>query len=319
MPHTDGAKQRFQTYLFFLRHLDILIRMGRNSSLSSALISSIISEQKPLLRAEKKRHLGQSEQSSIKKLLFNAWNSETVARMNSRFDSDVRFITNQWKPIQTYYAIYFLLAAIHLVFDSKRRDQHSVTLQFATNSISGKLVRPWCCRYNFETRECFGFPWHTPPRLSAGWNLANQEPYAFLANFYRTTGSLKRHDKWSEQKGRRHPPPHPRAGRRIQQSDVPGGYISIWNALGRMRKWVNYKEAAALLEGQRLMSQPHIDEFDEALNSILTGSAAVLECYLSVLVESEMRAFYQEYRQMMGQFACSEFLERYDVIFSQQS
>jgi hypothetical protein len=99
----------------------------------------------------------------------------------------------------------------------------------------------------------------------------------FVVHFYRTTGNEKWNERWLEHgKGKKHKPgDHPRAGKRILKKEITVGMISFWDVLWRMRKWVNYKEAQALLEGQERLD--HVEEFDEALNSILTASAAILE------------------------------------------
>src|SRR5690348_14253247 len=112
---SEEAARKFRTYLFFLRHFDRAIRQGRADDTQAALVNALVSEQNALLNAIVPPAISPATTVAIRKMLFNAWNSETVARVNSLFDLDVRAITNQWKPIQTYYALYFLLAAVHEV------------------------------------------------------------------------------------------------------------------------------------------------------------------------------------------------------------
>ena len=109
----NDARKKFQTYLFFLRHFERLIRDGRDASSDERLVTSLIEEQHALLSQVTVQTLSPATMDAIRKLLFNAWNSEVTARLNSLFEPEVRVITNQWKPIQTYYALYFLLAAVH--------------------------------------------------------------------------------------------------------------------------------------------------------------------------------------------------------------
>jgi hypothetical protein len=139
------AKKKFQTYLFFLRHFDRLIRQGRAGGTVQMLVNSLVDEQHALLQGVTAAPVAPATAMAIRKMLFNAWNSETVARVNSLFDLDVRAITNQWKPIQTYYALYFLLAAVHGLHAPGHKQGHEQTLRFATNSIGHRFPPPWSC------------------------------------------------------------------------------------------------------------------------------------------------------------------------------
>ncbi len=311
----QDARKKFQTYLFFLRHFDRLIRAGRDDTSPERLITVLVEEQHPLLAEVATKTLTQAETDRVRKLLFNAWNSEVAARLNSVFDPEVRVITNQWKPVQTYYALYFLLAAIHELEAPDHKHGHELTLRFATNSIRDRVPQPWRCWYDFDNKTCHEFPWAAPPPVQSGWNLANQpEPRVFVVHFYRTTGEEKRYERWLDHgKGKKHKQ-GPRAGKRILQKDIKAGTISFWDVLWRMRKWVNYKEAQALLEGQE--RPDHVEEFDESLNSILTASAAVLEHILYGLLGDELiSGMYRAYLDFArGRVDCAALATRRDVI-----
>ena len=195
--------------------------------------------------------------------------------------------------MQTYYALYFLLAAIHEIFQPRRRHAHETMLQFATSTVGGKLPRPWRCQYDFDHARCLDFPWATLPQVIPGWNLSRfTAPDVFVAHLLRTTGEEKQRERWREHykgKGKRNPTGHPRAGKPVRTSDVRVGIVSFWDVLWRLRKWVNYKEAEAMLEGQDIEGA---HEFDAVLNSILTTSATVLEnllnCALGASLLNEM-------------------------------
>jgi hypothetical protein len=152
--------------------------------------------------------------------------------------------------------------------------------------------------------------------VNSGWNLANHtDPYVFVGHFYRTTGLEKRYERWLEHaKGKKHKAGHPRAGKRILIREVSAGMIGCWDVLWRMRKWVNYKEAQALLEGQDFL--PYVEEFDDALNSILTTSAAVVEHLLYALIgDGLMTRMYEDYlRATAGKVDCSALRLRREII-----
>ncbi len=133
--------------------------------------------------------------------------------------------------------------------------------------------------------------------MRSGWNLKNHDdPAVFVVHFFKTTGQEKQYEKWAEHgKGRKHAN-GPREGKRILIREMRGGTIAFWDVLWRIRKWVNYREAQALLEGQDY--QDHIEEFDERLNSLLTTSAAVLEHFLYMLLgDQTMSEMYAAYLQ----------------------
>lgn len=298
----DDSIQKFQTFLLFLRHFYDLVLAERDDSSEEKLILALLREQAALLRTPAPRSLSPDLCLTVRKRLFNAWNSETVARMNSNFDVEVRVITNQWKPVQAYYALYFLLAAVHEIHQPGRRHAHETTLRFATSTIGQKLPKPWCCQYDFDNGQCVAFPWANLPHVMPGWNISRYTPAEdFVANLLRTTGEEKQRERWREHykgKHKRNPAGHARAGKLVRTSDMQVGVISFWDVLWRLRKWVNYKEAEAMLEGQDLEGA---HEFDAALNSILTTSATVLENLLnSLLGSARMNEMYDCFLTTVG-------------------
>ncbi len=90
--------------------------------------------------------------------------------------------------------------------------------------------------------------------------------------------------------------------------------VAFWDVLWRMRKWVNYKEAQALLEGQRF--EPHIEEFDGTLNALLTTSATVVKHLLCALLGTDqMTEFYDDYvRVIQGKVDYSELTLRRGIL-----
>jgi hypothetical protein len=153
------------------------------------------------------------------------------------------------------------------------------------------------------------------PAVASGWNLKNHaEPAVFVAHFFKTTGQEKQHEKWLDHgKGRKHAS-GPKKGKRILIRETRGGTIAFWDVLWRIRKWVNYKEAQALLEGQDYPE--HVEEFDVRLNSMLTTSAAVLEHLLCVLLgDQAMTEMYAAYLQTTsGIVHCPELTLRRNLI-----
>jgi hypothetical protein len=293
---SDEARKSFKTYLLFLTDLtEILLKSGQKQS---DILRQLFREQESLLVNVKRKQLSAAESDRIRKMLYNGWNSELAARLSGQLDKSLLTVTNQWKPIQAYYASYFLLAPLRMVmaqggFDAL--DTHEKNLTFATNNICIQLPRPWRCRYHVEDRRWSSdFP--KPPALGRiGWNLArNRDSYDHFANFLRTTGEHKREEKWTKIKSQK----------RQKKKDLRLGYISFWDALWRFRRWANYLEAQHLLEGQDSESAR---EFDRNLNLVLMCTMGVLERCLSAHLSKEfMGEAYADYLSTLTKTIASE-------------
>ncbi len=301
----------------FLFHFASILR-GKGER-QTAILTRLFHEQRPFLFNPALVNLSDGEGKRIKKLLFNAWNSEMVARLNSNFDQAVLTVTNQWKPIQTYYALYFLLTPIRMLRAQggfAQADTHERTLNFATNNLWANLPMPWRCRYHVEQRTWQEFPAPPEPRAKSGWNLTrNGDSYENFAQFLRTTGEHKREERWSKLKYRK-----PRLGeKRPKKMSISLGKVSFWDALWRLRRWANYLEAQALLEGQELGPAK---EFDSSMNLVLMCSMAVLERVLSAHLGNDfMRRAYDDYLRTIGVSVASEvtkhLIVRRDLVCSQ--
>jgi len=294
---SEGARERFTTYLLFLFHFGSILREKAESQ--TAILTRLFHEQEQYLRNAETIILDEQKRKRIRKLLFNAWNSEMVARLNSSFDLELLTVTNQWKPIQAYYALYFLLTPIRMIkaqggFD-RTVDTHESTLTFATDNLCSSLPMPWRCKYEVERREWQQFPTAPTSRAKGGWNLTrNSDSYDHFAQFLRTTGDHKRDEKWSKIKSRK-----PRSGeKRQKKKNITLGYVSFWDAIWRFRRWANYLEAQALLEGQDAQGAA---EFDKSMNLVLMCSMAVLERVLSAHLGNEfMLRAYGDYLKTIG-------------------
>jgi hypothetical protein len=281
----------------FLFHFERLL--ARQGQTETAILAQLFDEQKQYLSTVKVSLLTEEQRHSVQKLLYNAWNSELVARLNSSFDRSLRTVTNHWKPIQAYYAMYFLLAPIRKVkmvgeFD-RAHDTHQGTLHFATNSLCGALPRPWRCKYHVEKELWQDFPLRPESRPKSGWNISRHiDSYEHFAQFLRTTGKHKRNERWPSVKAQN----RKTKDKRMKKKSIVLGYISFWDVIWRFRLWANYLEARALLEGQE--EGPAV-EFDSSMNLVLMCSMAVLERVLSAHLGNEfMLGAYNDYLSTIG-------------------
>ena len=154
----------------------------------------------------------------------------------------------------------------------------------------------------------------------SGWNLSNNPPYFHVANFFRKTAQEIQKEKWlADYKGnrKRRIPEGPRRGRMYRVADVPVGFVSFFDVLWRYRKWANYKEAQALIEGQQY--DPHIDEFDVAFGEIVETTSAALEHVLCIRLGADiLRGMYDEYLNLVrGKIDCSSVERRLNILCGQ--
>lgn len=315
---SDDSATEFQSYLFFVRHFCQLIRLGRaQPGEPDDLVLAIAANQAPLIAHLQQRPLGAADLQEVRKYLFTAWNSEAVARLSGLLEADIRQFTNQWKPIQSYYAIYFHLVTVHFVVNGKVQKRHEPTLRWATQSILPWFPLPWSLRVDYDSGTLHNFPARTTMWASSGWNVTNNEPYFHVANFFRRTAQRNQREDWREHyKGnkKRRLPSGPRRGRMYRIADVPVDPVSLFDVLWRFRRWANYLEADTIVEGGEF--QPHAVEFDECFNEIMETTATACESVLCrYLGRVALLALYTEFIALgQGHLDTSAVERRRDVI-----
>jgi hypothetical protein len=292
----ESAAAEFQTYVFFLRHFCQLIRNGRGGLYNGALISALVAEQQPLVQALGALEYTDAERRHVRKYLFTSWNAEALARLSTLHDPDVRRFTNQWKPVQCYYAVYFQLVAAQYVATRAVQRSHEPTIKYSTNSLVHWLPRPWCCRLDFDDGLLREFPANTAMRGASGWNLANNEPYHHVACFLRRTGERSQQETVADLRRRRKriPAGRPRAGRLYTRADVRVGTVSVFDVLWRFRTWANYHEGDTIIEGGEYVD--HAVEFDARFNEIVDTTAVLIEGVIRRrLGAATLREFYDAF------------------------
>src|SRR5262245_34161200 len=103
----------------------MLVREGRGlTGDPDQLAAHLFTDQAPRIARLQQRALTAAQRREVRKFLFTAWNAEAVARLSMLLDQDVRQFTNQWKPVQCYYAIYFHLVAMHFIVQGTVQKKH---------------------------------------------------------------------------------------------------------------------------------------------------------------------------------------------------
>ncbi|MFH1656318.1 MAG: hypothetical protein ABH956_00915 [Candidatus Nealsonbacteria bacterium] len=114
----------FKTYLHYLKSLSILL-------------NSIYMDKTRLVNFEERKNFKEYNFEKVKKLLFNAWNTEFLLNFsNNNFDL-IRY-SNHWLSIQAYYVI-FLLGSCYFLLEEGHEKYKIIHKNFCDN-ISEKLI-----------------------------------------------------------------------------------------------------------------------------------------------------------------------------------
>jgi hypothetical protein len=292
-------RKEFQSYLFFLRHFCQLVG-GTPASTDGRreVLTRLLDEQKDHLRSSTSIRPPTPVAFGLRKYLFTAWNAEALSRLSTIFEPEVRQFTNQWKPVQCYYAIYFQLVALQLRATGKISAHHAGTLKFATQSALDWLPAPWNLWFDYSSGGN-NFPATTKFHAGPGWNLSNNDPHVHLANFYRRTAQRNQLEKWRSKLKKERLKEGPRRGKRYRVADVKTGRVSIFDVLWRFRCWANYQAADVIIEGADTLA--YAAEFDESFNHIVDATSILCEAALCrFLGRDRMNALYQEYVGLVG-------------------
>src|SRR5262249_23677009 len=147
---------------------------GRNLD---ALVGRLAEEQAAASNAVQQVRLTDDARQRLRKYLFAAWNGEAVSQLASVHPSEVRRFTNQWKPVQTYYAIYFHLVALQYSLAGEIARDHAAAMKYGTLQVSPRLPIPWRLRLDYEGTKPDGFPNAVSVYAGGGWNLGNIDPF----------------------------------------------------------------------------------------------------------------------------------------------
>jgi len=210
--------------------------------------------------------------------------------------------TNQWKPVQAYYAIYFHLVTLHFVVNAIVPKHHEPTLRYATQTILPWFPQPWCLRFNHNTTTLDEFPPGTPIKAPSGWNVSRAtESNTYIACFFRTTAQRDQQEKWRQhyKNKKKRIEAGPRAGKIYATADVKVDPVSFFNVLWRFRRWANYLDADTIIEGGDYT--PHAVEFDSSFSEIVETTALTCENILKRCIGSDrLRDLYREYLALAG-------------------
>ena len=133
LPQTD-TEIKFETYRFYLQSICGAIHNEHRTSKQLGL--------ECLRRTQRLQVLKNFDMDWIERWMKIAWNTEYLLSVGSD-DPELIRISNQWKPIQQYYAVYACTEAAAYVLDGEKADGHQKSLRKITAYFVQVGISPW--------------------------------------------------------------------------------------------------------------------------------------------------------------------------------
>lgn len=249
----------------------------------------------------------------IKKLLFNAWNTELVLVLPSSISGEFAKYANHWSPVQAYYSTYLALQAYFRCRGLTPPRDHSAALNMIAAQIYKENLFPtfWnvCCDKD-PTLQGAHYP-----NLPAGVAVTQINPLTTPApqDFWHWYGMLLRttrkrqFEKKLKESGKQFKTKKGKPRRRFtarHKAQVLGGLrpTTIFDFLYRLRVRSNYEDADAFILGT--MSQADAEEFNNGLCTLTSTTLFLLELHIAariggsnigIFVDEFMKADRQSY------------------------
>jgi hypothetical protein len=240
----------------------------------------------------------------IKKLLFNAWNTEIVLALPRWFSKGFSKYANHWSPVQAYYSIYLALQAYYLSRGFALPRSHTRSLNMIESQICKENVLPpfWnvSCHGRLRIEECSYL------NLPAAISVKQISPLAtprrnefwhWYGMLLRTTRERQFRAKLKESANQyRTKTGEPRKRfTQEQKNDVLYKMRSttVFDFLYRLRIRSNYEDADAFILGT--MTEADADEFNEALCILNSSTLFILELHIASRIGKTLPTFVDEF------------------------
>lgn len=135
----EEAAKSFRTYFNYLEALSKLMYTKYNDYND---LKNILKQNSHINSIIKSVNI---DKIKIKKILFNAWNTELILNLPSLYESDLKIYSNHWLLVQIYYSVYLLLRALYYCCGLHIAENHSTTLGQISNWIKQRniFIFPW--------------------------------------------------------------------------------------------------------------------------------------------------------------------------------
>ena len=248
----------------------------------------------------------------IKKLLFNAWNTELVLVLPSSISREFTKCANHWSPVQAYYSIYLALQAYFRSCRLTPPKDHSAALSTIATHIRNQDLFP-----PFWNVCCDGEPTSASARylkLPNGVSISQISPLTTprAQDFWDRYGMLLRttrqrqFEKKLKESGKQFRTKRGKPRKRfspIHKAQVLDGLrpTTVFDFLYRLRVRSNYEDADAFILGT--MSQTDAEEFNRGLCALTSTTLFLLELHITARIGGHY------FSQFMDEFASAHPLD----------
>jgi hypothetical protein len=226
---TSDSEKAFETYRYYLHSIcECHRRYGRWTDFGNGVLA----------KTRVLQGLKSPDFAWVGRFLKIAWNTEFLISAGTR-DAELARFSNQWTPIQCYYAAYGGAEAAGYALDGQRADGHEKALRKVTDYFIKAGVSPW----NYAFRGPLGrggdsvAPANFPPGLVVPHNFrrAGVRPYEMVAKCLKAEHRHRIDDQWK--RGR---------DRKFNFDPGPTGLLHF---LYRLRIRSNYRDIDAFISG----------------------------------------------------------------------
>ena len=257
---------KFDVYQNYLVYFKTFIEEKYNNP--EELISFLLNQ----INLKKSAH--SIKKDIIKKFLYIGWNTEFLSRINDKREIELLRINNQWKPIQSYYAIYSIGEALNYLINGSAGISHKQCLKNLNNFLVKKITEaePWsfACEGVEKSEAPSNFPIDVK-LISSLQRWGNLKPvdviygclHAEHCNLIREWKPPRLSEK-AKQAGQK----------RSFKKDYDPGYTTILDFLYRLRIKSNYKDVEIFITGA---SDDKIKGFSENLSFLVFYTLILFE------------------------------------------
>lgn len=255
----SDAARALTTYRNYLSALSGFVRTKYGSGQDE--YQSLLVTQRALVGFGRITRARTVRMSKVRELLFNAWHTEVVLGLpNSLLDPGLIRFTNQWAPVQAYYAVYSLWRVWFLI-EAVGVGSHTEILRSASTVVRQRRVFPAPWSYSctgghlLSDANHVGFPsQEIRDRNSLSTPRSDVADDDWVAKTLRTTRRFfleQRVERWKRENRTRAGAPYrripPAARQRIRQQ-LYG--TTLFDFLYRLRIRSNYRDVDDFVSGQ---------------------------------------------------------------------
>lgn len=205
----------------------------------------------------------------VESFLKIAWNTEYLLSINYG-DPELVRISNQWLPIQAYYAVYSGMEAVSYAIDGNHAKSHSKALRKCSDYLTRLGISPWDKAYtgNRGKSKSAHLPLNFPASLALPHNLQRSgvDPIEMLARCLKAEHSHRIDSKWINKKSSN-----------CYKYEYDPGPTTILHFLYRLRIKSNYHEIDTFVSDA---PQQHILQFSISLQLVASWTLTLFELIL---------------------------------------